>query len=296
MNKDDALKKITDGDGDFKVFTEAEHKEFLDNLRDTEPFKKEIDKRLGDVHKKYDDDLFTITGKRKQTDQRTFDFMKIEYQTLQDSAEELRVKNEKLEEAGKDGSGAEALKLAQSELDSVKKKHQTSLDEWKNKYESLEKNGEQMRILNEFDRSMQGFKFKDVAIIPEDVRNAMISNAKAELSKSASFVDGKLVFLDSEGDILRDKESLNVLTAKEVLSEKLKSIIDVGRKQEGVDIKEPDIEKDKDGNVIVTISLPDSVKTNVDLSEHLHSLGMKSGSEEYRAAYAKYIEKVKKIT
>ena len=295
MNKEAAIKKVTEGEGDFTVLTESEHKEFLDNLRDTEPFKREIDKRLGDVHKKYDDDLFEITGKRKLTEQRTFDFMKTEYQTLLDGADELRLKNEKLEEAGKDGSGAEALKLAKSELESVKKKHQTSLDEWRNKYESLEKNGEQMRVLNEFDRSMQGFKFKDAAIIPEDVRNAMINNAKDELSKSASFVDGKLVFLDSAGDILRD-DKLNYVSAKDVLAEKLKSIIDTGRKAEGVDIKEPDIEKDKDGNLIVNIILPDSVKTNVDLSAHLLSLGMKSGSDEYRAAYKKYIDKVKKLT
>ncbi|MCK5603079.1 hypothetical protein KAR91_14440, partial [Candidatus Pacearchaeota archaeon] len=117
MNKEEALKKVTEGEGDFKVFTETEHKEFLDNLRDTEPFKKEIDKRLGDVHKMYDDDLFTITGKRKDTNQRTFDFMKSEYQVLIDSQEELKTKNAELEKAVNDGSGAEALKLAQSELE-----------------------------------------------------------------------------------------------------------------------------------------------------------------------------------
>jgi len=295
MNKEEALKKVTDGDGNFKVFTEAEHKEFLDNLRDTEPFKKEIDKRLGDVHKKYDDDLFQITGKRKSTDQRTFEFMKSEYQTLVDSREELKVKNVELEKAADDGTGAESLRLAKSELEAVKKKHLNAVEEWKTKYDTKEKEGVSMRINNEFDRSMTGLKFKDAAIIPEDVRNAMIANAKAELSDSASFIDGKLVFLDTEGNIVRD-DNLNALTAKDVLTEKLKSIIDAGRKQPGVDIKDPVIEKDADGKVIVNISIPDSVATNADLTDHLHKLGMKSGSDEYRAAYAKYGEKLKKIT
>ena len=295
MNKEEALKKVTEGEGDFKVFTETEHKEFLDNLRDTEPFKKEIDKRLGDVHKMYDDDLFTITGKRKDTNQRTFDFMKSEYQVLIDSQEELKTKNAELEKAVNDGSGAEALKLAQSELESVKKKHLTAVDDWKAKYDEKEKEGLSMRINNEFDRSMTGLKFKDAAIIPEDVRSAMIANAKAELSKSASFVEGKLVFLDADGNIQRD-DGLNPITAKDVLTEKLKSIIDAGRHQPGVTIEDPVIEKDKDGKVIVNISMPDSVRTNVDLTAHLLSLGMKSSSVEYRAAYAKYIDKVKKIT
>jgi len=277
------------------VFTETEHKEFLDNLRDTEPFKKEIDKRLGDVHKRYDDDLFAITGKRKATDQRTFDFMKSEYQTLIDSQEELKAKNAELAKAAEDGTGAESLRLAKSELEAVTKKHQKAVEEWKTKYDEKEKEGVSMRINNEFDRSMTGLKFKDAAIIPEDVRNAMIANAKAELSKSASFIDGKLVFLDTEGNIVRD-DNLNALTAKDVLNEKLKSIIDGGRKQPGVDIKEPSIEKDADGNVIVNISIPDSVVTNADLTSHLLSLGMKSGSKEYRSAYAKYSEKLKKVT
>jgi len=184
--------------------------------------------------------------------------------------------------------------LLRGELDSMKTKHVKFKEESELKYGELEKSGVQMRILNEFDRSMTGLKFKDAAIIPEDVRNAMINNAKTELAKTASFVEGKLVFLDAEGKILRD-ENLNVLTAKDVLQDKLKSIIDAGRHQTGVDIKEPDI-KEKDGEVIVNISIPDSVKTNADLTQHLMGLGLKRDSKEYRAAYAKYSEKLNKVT
>ena len=151
-----------------------------------------------------------------------------------------------------------------------------------------------MRIHNEFDRSLTGVKFKDEGIIPLDVRNAMINNAKAELSKGAQFVEGKLVFMQ-DGNIMRD-DNLNILSVKDVLAEKLKSIIDAGRKQDGLEIKEPEIERDENGKVKVNISLPDSVKTNADLTTHLLSLGLKSGSDEYRAAYAKYIDKVKKVT
>ena len=42
MNKEAALKKVTEGEGDFQVFTAVEHKTFLDNLKDTEVFKKGI--------------------------------------------------------------------------------------------------------------------------------------------------------------------------------------------------------------------------------------------------------------
>ncbi len=294
LTKEEAIKKVTEGDGDFQVFTHKEHESFLNNLKDTEIFKQQIDGRVSEMHQQYDNDFFAVTGKRKAQDQKTYEFIKNEVKVMQDHAEELVDKNKELQKAVDDKSDTKALELLRGEVDSIKEKYLKYKEGAELKYGELEKSGVQMRILNEFDRSMMDMKFKDAAIIPEDVRNAMINNAKTELAKSASYVEGKLVFLDAEDKIRRD-DNLNVLTAKDILSEKLKSIIDTGRQQTGVDIKEPEI-KEEDGKVIVNISIPDTVKTNVDLSEHLMGLGMKQSSKEYRAAYAKYKEKLKAVT
>ena len=217
-----------------------------------------------------------------------------EVKAIQDSAEELKSKNEELLKAVNDKSGTEAVELLRGELDSMKKKHQAFKDDADGRYKDLEQSGTKMRILHEFDNAMLGMKFKDAAIIPEDVRNAMINNAKTELSKSADYVDGKLVFRNSEGKIMYN-DLAQLLSAKEVLSEKLKSIIDPGRKAAGVDLKEPEI-KEEDGKVIVNISIPDTVKTNVHLSQFLMDSGLIRDSKEYRAAYAKYSEKLEKVT
>ena len=294
LNKEEAIKKITEGDGDFQVFTHEEHESFLNNLKETEVFKQQIDGRVSEMHQQYDNDFFAVTGKRKAQDEKTYDFIKREVKAIQDQAKELADKNAELEKAVNDKSGTQAIELLRGELDSIKKKHQSYKEEAENKYKDLEQSGVQMRILNEFDRSMTGLKFKDAAIIPEDVRNAMINNAKAELSKSATFVEGKLVFLDSEGKIMRD-ENLNVLTPKEILADKLKSIIDAGRKAKGVDLKEPEI-KQEDGKIVVNLSIPDTVRTNVDLTQYLMQSGLKRNTDEYRAAYAKYSEKLEKVT
>jgi len=298
MTKEEALQKIEQGDGNFQVFTEVEHTTFLNNLKDTEDFKQQIDIRIADLEKKYDDDLLSITGRKRKDSERTYDFMKREFKTLTDSEKELKSKNEELQKVVDDKSGGEALELLKSENLSLIKNHKKSKEEWDTKYTALEKAGIDLRIQHEFDRSMTGMKFKDAAIIPEDVRNAMINNAKTELAKSVDFVDNKLVFRDGEGKIMYN-DLAQLLTPKEVLSNKLKSIIDAGRQQPGVEIEEgdPGVEKDKDGKLIVKpITLPDSVKTNVDLSEHLHGLGMTAGSEEYGAYYAKYRDKLKIVT
>ena len=295
LTKEEAIKKVTEGDGDFQVFTHEEHESFLNNLKDTEGFKQQIDGRVSEMHQQYDDDFFAVTGKRKAQNEKTYDFIKREVKAIQDSAEELADKNAELQKAVDDKSGTEVVELLRSELDTLKKKHQTYKEEAENKYSTLEQSGVQMKILHEFDDAMRGLKFKDAAIIPEDVRNAMINNAKTELAKSADYVDGKLVFRDSEGKIMYN-DLAQLLSPKEVLTEKLKSIINEGRNQTGVDIKEPEIDKDKDGKVIVNISIPDAVKTNADLTQHLMQSGLKRDSEEYRAAYAKYSEKLEKVT
>ena len=293
LNKEEALAKVTEGKGEFHVSTIEEHESFLTNLKDTDIFKEQIDGRVREIYQRIDSDVSGITGEEKASDEKTYDYVKRQLSQLSDNAKALTDKKADLEKAVNDKSGSETIELLKSQVENLKKKYDTYKEESDLKYGELEKSGVQMRIMNEFDRSITGLKFKDATIIPEDVRNAMINNSKTELAKQADYVDGKLVFRDSEGKIMYNDQA-QLITAKDILSEKLKSVIDQGRKIEGVDIKD-EIKKDDDGKIVVNINLPDSVKTNVDLTAHLMSLGMKRDSEEYRAAYAKYIDKVKRI-
>ena len=293
LTQEEAIAKVTEGKGEFHVSTIEEHESFLSNLKDTEIFKEQIDGRVREIYQRIDSDVSGITGEEKASDEKTYDYVKRQLSQLSTSAKDLAAKKAELEKAVNDKSGDQALDLLRGELDSMKLKHQKYKEDADVKYGELEKSGVNMRVQGHLKDAMAGLKFKDAAIIPEDVRNAVVNNATSELANIASFVEGKLVFLDGEGKIMRD-ENLNVKTAKDILSDKLKSIIDAGRKAEGVDI-EDEITKDDDGKIVVNINLPDSVKTNVDLTAHLMSLGMKRDSEEYRAAYAKYIDKVKRI-
>lgn len=294
LNKEEATKKVTEGDGDFHVFTHEEHESFLNNLKDTEVFKQQIDGRVSEMHQHYDDDFFAVTGKRKAQDEKTYDFIKKEVKAILDNAEELTNKNAELTKAVEDKSGTKAIELLHGEVESLKEKHRLFKEGADKKYIDLEQSGVKMKILHEFDNAMLGMKFKDAKIIPEDVRSAMINNAKTETAKSADYVDGKLVFRDAEGKIMYN-DLAQLLSAKEVLSEKLKSIIDAGRNQTGIDIEDPEV-IEEDGKVIVNLSIPDTVKTNEDLTNHLMHAGLKRGSKEYRAAYAKYSEKLEKVT
>jgi len=290
MNKEEALSKINEGDGDFQVFTKEEHESFLKNFEDTK-----IAPKISELHKKYDDDIHSVLGVRKESDEKTYDFLKRTLSTLKTERDEQSQKVTELEKAVQDTTGKEALEQAKRELESVKTKHQSALDEYKTKYEELEKGTHMMKINNELEKGLVGLVFKDAKLVPEDVRNIHIDVVKSELAKMAQFVDGKLVFVDDKGEIMRD-DKLNVLGPKEVLKSRLKPILNEGRKQPGVGIEEnePFVEE-KDGKLDVTVVVPDTVKTNADLTEHLLKSGLKRGTKEFSAAYAKYVVNLKKV-
>ena len=292
MNKEEAAKKIEQGEGDFHVFTESEHKEFLNNLKDTDIFKQQIDTRVSEIYKQIDADVSGITGQPKGQDEKTYDYVKKQLSAFKSSAEELAEKNKDLQKAIDSNSSDETVNLLKRELEQITRKHQEKMEEWKGKYEGLESNTLRMRVSNELDRSLMGVKFRSE--IPEDARDAMIRIAKDDIMKNAKFMNDKLVFLDDKGEVDLD-DMMKPLTAKAILETKLKSIIDAGVHKPGVDLKEP-VTKDADGKPVVNLSLPDSVKTNADLSEYLLASGLKRGTPEYAAAYEKYRDKVKVVT
>lgn len=292
MTKDEAMKKIGEGEGDFHVFTEDEHKQFLDNLKETDIFKQQIDGRVSEIYKQIDADVSSITGTPKGSDEKTYEYVKKQLAGLKTSAESMKAKNEELQKAIDSKSPDETVALLKKELEQITKKHQEKMEEWKGKYEGLEANTARMRVSNELSLALMGVKFR--AEIPEEPRNAMITIAKDDIMKNARYMNEKLVFVDDKGDVMLD-DMMRPVTAKAMLEAKLKSIIDTGVQKPGIDIKDP-VEKDNDGKVIVNLSLPDSVKTNADLTEFLLKSGLRRGTDEYMAAYEKFREKVKIVT
>lgn len=291
MKKDEALTKINESDSDdFQVFTKDEHTTFLTNYKETE-VSKAIKGDILEVHNRYEKDIKDVLGTEKESDEKTYDFLKRQLKTLKGDIQSKDSKITDLEKVVGDKSGDEALKLVKSDYDALQKKHQKALDEFKVEKESQSKEINKVKLMNHADHALMGIKF--LSNVPEDARTALIEIAKGDIVKDASFLDGKVVFLDANGDPQRD-DDYKVITVETRLKEKLKSIIDEGRKQPGVDIKDPVIERDEDGKVkSVNIGTPpDTVKTMKDLIEHLQQVGLRRGTDEYFATLKKWSEKL----
>jgi len=292
MKKEEALKLINESDSeDWHVATESDHETFLNNFEETK-----IAPKISELHNKYDEDIHSVLGVRKNADEKTYDFLKRTLSEMKAERDERIAKIENLEKAVKDTTGKEALEQAQRELESVRNKHNSAISEWESKYQELEGSTHMMKINNELDKGLTGLVFKDAKLMPEDVRNIHINVVKDDLAKNAEFVKGRLVFRDEKGEIILHKKTLTPLTANEILKERLKPILNEGREQKGpgIDKNEPVI-KTKDGKIDVTLVVPDSVKTNADLMTFMLESGLKRGSKEFSAAYAKYSEGLVKV-
>lgn len=286
ISKEEALKKIQDSqDAEFEVFSNTEHKTFIDNLLESE-VDKQLKPKVSEIHQMYDEDLYKLTGKRRGENQKTYDFLK---ETLTghsanlETIGNLKKEIDDLKKQIKDGNGDPQLK---KDLENVQKQYQEAKTAWDEEKKTYVTEKERMIIDNELDKALVGIKFKES--IPESVRNVMVRQVKDNLIGVAKFHDGKLIFLNKDGETLRNKEnSLNPYTAKEMILEQLKDIVGEEKKIEGTGVK-PGLTKDKEGKKDIVISIPDSVSTKEKLTEHLLSLGLTRDSEEYMVAYAKY--------
>jgi hypothetical protein len=289
MKKDEALKYIeSKGDADLIVRTADEDKTFLENhAKKVE--EEVIPGKISELHNRYDEDIFSVTGVRKNATEKTYDFTKRvlnEFKTKAEKADLLEKEIADLKKQIKDGTGD---KKTLSDLEAVQKAYKELQENSAKEVGELKKQNEQREIRYEITSALSGYAYKKG--ITEPVRKAFIDQVINELTNTAEMREGKLVFLDKAGNPMRNAHNaLNPYTAKELLDERLKEIIDMGQKLNGGPDIENEITKEFDKGKLkrVVLVIPDSVKTKTALGEYLVSHKILRGTEEYKVAYAEY--------
>jgi hypothetical protein len=291
MKKDEVLKYIeTKGDESYIVRTEAEEKTFLENLG--KKIEEEvIPGKISELHTRYDDDIFAVTGMRKNPTEKTYEFTKRVLSEFKTKAEKSAVLEKEIADLKKqivDGSGdkktladLEAVQRAYKELEDSKTKEITDLRTQFEKYKDE----------SEIVSATSGLSFKKN--IPETAIKSLVKQVVSDLTSIATRQDGKLMFLKDGVPMRNPHNALNPYTADELLRERLKDIMDNGRKTSGGPGIESDIVKeyDKQGKIMkIALIVPDSVRTKGDLGKYLVSQKLLRGTQEYNKAYAEYSE------
>ena len=290
MKKDDVLKYIEGkGDADFIIRTGDEDKTFLENYG--KKIEEEvIPSKISELHSRYDEDVFAVTGLKKNPTEKTYDFVKRVLASYKTDAEKSGTLSKEIADLKKqiaDGTGdkktlqdLEAMQKAYNDLQATKDKEITTLKTDYDKY----------KIRTEIMSATSGMTFKKN--IPESVVNAYVNQVINELTGMASYQDGKLVFMKDGVPMRNTFNALNPYTAKELVEEKLKEIRETGKPATGgPDISNEIIkEYDKTSGKLskVAMVIPDSIKNKQDLSKHLVSQGLLRGTEEYNLAYKEY--------
>lgn len=278
MKKDDVLKFIEEkGDTSFIIRTEDDDKKFLENYGKS-VLEKELDPAISKIHTQYDDDLEKIFGKRKKPGEKTYNFMKSEFQSWKEKAERAAELESEIAELKKgspdDATRLKEIKALQDELKRMKDDHTKEI-------EHVRRSNDEMLIRKDIQKAVAGIKRKPG--IPDVIWESYIEKISDDLIKNAEIRDGKTVFLDAEKKALRNKATMAEYTAEEIILERLpKDVIDTGRKVNGPGLKE---EKGKPDTT--NVLLPDTVTSRQKLGTYLsEELGIKSTTEEYRKLYA----------
>jgi len=300
MKKDEIISLIEKTpEADFVIRTAEDEATFLANFKEQE-VEKDIKQHIGKLHSQYEQDFETILGQKKPEGVKGYAWIKEEGTKLKSAADKLsqaEVKLAQLETQLKDGKVDEAAKLKIEELSKEVKRlethHKTAKADWEQSIEKEREMFKNTRIKSDLNHAMMGFKFLPREIIADEVREPFVNQVLSELVKISYYDDsGKLIFKDSKGNIMRGQDAA-VVTPSQLLAQRMKPILDNGKKLEGADGGKDG--KGKDENPPSTIDVPVTVKTLTELTTYLRTNypSLKPQSEEYKLAFAKYSKDLK---
>lgn len=264
-----------------------------------------INTKIGELHGRYDQDVETVTGVKKNQGEKSYDFVKRVLGSYKEKADaqpglatkvtDLETEISTLKQTIADGKGNEAMKQqltdAQSQLKALKTQYDTEKAEWGTKEQEFNSKMTSFQVNGQFEKATAGLKFK--AGYPDSVQSTLIDSAKSKILAQYKpdwvEADGKKVFVfrDEKGEIVRNKaNALNPYTVEELLAENLKEVLDPGQQQKGGGTG-PAGGKDKQIEVVDIAGAKTQVEADEVIVKYLMQIGETRGSASFAEKQAK---------
>jgi hypothetical protein len=241
----------------------------------------------------YDVDIKTATGIDKGAGEKTYDYLK---RAMKEKAESFDVseytkKIEALEKEKEDllqKGDSKAVEELRKQLDDRTKKiellkdqHKEALAEKEKEMESFNSKLDDYKVESRFGDALRGMKFNDT--IPEQARAALINEAKGYVKglKREWITEGdktRLVFKNEEGEILRDKATLEPLGIDKLIGTRLTPILAEERKAAGAGSKGG---KSVEVSGVNLTGVSDKRGLAKAIGDHLIEKGVARGSDEW---------------
>jgi hypothetical protein len=275
----------------FVVQTKEENTSFLDRYK-ADVIEKEIPTRIKAVHDQYDNDIKSLYGVERDSNEKSYDYLKRAAAQSNAALKTSQDKIAELEEAIKNGKGTETIrqKLEQEEL-----KYQKELKAHKARIAELEKS--QQITTRQADVKLLYGEIKKTFIkqLP-----SMFAKAEAatlnEVINNSTVKDGVLYMTNADGSIMKDND-FNEITVENYLKKEFKDVIEKKREQGGAGSGNGTGADggggiDPDKYTVDNFPMKDSVKTRGELMDYMISLGIKRQSVAWNTIYKKFTAKM----
>ena len=184
---------------------------------------------------------------------------------------------------------AQQLKDAKSQLAQLQAQHDADKAAWGEEKEGLNSKITGIRVDAEFDKAASALKFKSA--YPESIQQVLLKNAREGIlaQHTAEWVDDVMVFRDSKGEVLRNKNNaLHPYTAQELLSEQLKEVLDQGRRAAGAGTAAPG--RKSQGEVVDIAGAKSQIEADAAITKYLMQRGETRGSASFAEKQSKLRE------
>jgi hypothetical protein len=272
----------------FEIHTKDEHAQFQERFKN-DVIEKEIPKKVSEIHSKYDLDAETITGVKRNQDEKSYEYIK---RLLKDNnSEALRKERDELKKQVDAGGG----KASQEALAEAEKKYQASLaqkdselNEWKNKFGTTQRESILTRDYAEIKATFKRNAKGELEVPPMfDITEKAVLNEI--LSSAIAGQDGQLYMNDGQGGIKKDA-AFNPISVKSHLRDTFKALIDTGTPPKGGAGSGGTKKDGVDPSTITADNfiLPTGLKDGRELMDYMLEQGLKRGTTAFDAIWAKF--------
>lgn len=262
-----------------------------------------IGRRIGEVYRTMDETITSVTGVKRDGDEKTYNFLKRAATELKQKAdgaskytqeiETLKAEKTRLEGLVAKGAGGEEaqkqLAQAKADLENVQKEFASLKRQSEKQKEEYEKQIFGVRVDNEIKNSINGIKFK--TDLPESVIKLLLEQAveKVKAFNPTYEDDGKggkiLSFRNADNSIMRNAATnLQPFTARELVERELETLgVLAGKAALGAGTQAPTA--GGSGGVVVDLSAARTRKEFTEIAtQTLLQQGKTIGSNEFDTA------------
>lgn len=218
-----------------------------------------IGRRLGEIYREFDGHIETVTGIKRDGDEKTYNYFTRAMGAYKTEAEQATVYKGQIEtltkerdnlqkavnEGATDKEVAKRLATVSAELDNTKKQYNELNEKFTGQTTAHQKEIFDLRVGSVIGQALAGFKFKET--VPEAVRTVLVEQAVNKVKgMNPDFIEADgvqtLVFKDAAGAPLANPANrLAYYTAAELIEKELKTmdILDAGRQAAGTGTGQP---------------------------------------------------------